>query len=912
MARPRSSSASRSGTTGAPENASDGCLDYALLRDGTSVAIREPRESDLDAVYRLHAALTPESRYLRFFGVPNNAALSGLAHRICLADGAGRGALVATRGERIIGVAQYDSTGQPGCAEVSMAVADDTRRRGVGTLLLEHLASHARSNGIREFRADVLLTNGEMMGVFAAAGLPMQRQVTQGEIHVTFPLTTDERYLTATHEREGLADRASLDGLLRPSSVAVIGAGRRAGSVGRAVLHNIGSGGFTGSLYAVNPHASHIDNVPAFPSVTRLPETPDLAVVAVPAAAVLDVAWECAHRGVRGLVIITGGLDLKTQQALRTLCRTHDMRLVGPNCFGMGNTEEGIRLDATFGATHPVHGSAGVVVQSGGVGITVLDHLSRLGVGISSFVSLGDKVDVSGNDLLMWWDADEATRLGVLYLESFGNPRKFSWLARQVGRRIPLLTVAAGQSEPGQRAAASHTAAAATSARTTRALFHQAGIVTTRDLGELVGTAALLAHQPLPQGPRVGIVTNAGGAGVLAADACVAAGLTVRSLGGMTRQGLTAALPARAECANPVDTGADATSSQFHTAVRTLAASPDVDAVIVLTVATALTELDPATMAPQVAQTGKPVLAVALGQAETVTAPAIPGGPPLPCYGDPTAAARALGHAWQYSRWRAHPRGEVPHLSGVAAEPAREAVETFLAGNPDGGWLPTSVALALCANYGIPIMPWRWARSPREAGSAARDLGGRIAVKAEIEGVVHKGREGALRLNLGDPAAVVDAYRELQQHFGDRMHGALVQCMATPGLELLFGVHHDPVFGPVLVYGLGGVHADALDLRQARLTPLTTADAAELIATLPATAPENVPGKPESRRAAGLDTSSVENIALRLSQLATDLPEVAELDLNPVIVTEEDCQAVDVRIRVEPVTRTDPYLRRLP
>lgn len=874
---------------------------YALLIDGTAVSIRAPHESDAEEVYRMFAGMSAENRRMRFFVVPDAAALRSLAQRICRPPEPGRGALLALRESRVVGVAQYDPSTVPGVSEIAVAVADEMHGRGVGTLLVEHLASYARRGGVREFRAEVLTANREMLSVFAATGLPMHRTPSYDETQISIPLDVDERYLAATHTREGQAGRASLSALLRPSTIAVIGASRRASSVGHAVLRNIREGGFTGSLYAVNPHAKKVAGVPSFPGLAKLPNAPDLAVVAVPPGAVLDVARDCARHGVRGLVVITSGLDADTQRELLSLCRDHDMRLIGPNCFGVGNTAADMRLQATFAADAPTPGRTGVVVQSGGVGIALLEHLSRLDVGVSTFASLGDKLDVSGNDLLMWWEAEESTRLGVVYLESFGNPRKFSWLARRVGRRIPLLTVLAGQSEAGQRAAASHTAAAATPARTTEALFRQAGVIATRDLGELVETAALLAHQPLPEGPRVGIVTNAGGAGVLAADACADAGLTVRHLDEATRAALSAELPPGAACGNPVDTGADAAPEQIRAAVRAVADSPEVDVVMVLLVPTALAAPSPDTVA---VPTGKPVLGVALGQAESVSARPVDGGAPLPCYGSPAVAARALGHAWRYADWRARPQGTVRDPSPAEGEPAREIAAAFLDEHPEGGWLPSHLVLRLLRHYGIEAAPWRWAASAEEAAEAAAELGTRVVLKGEVRGVVHKSQAGALALDLPDAEAARHAYRRLQERFGERLRGALVQSMAAPGLELMFGVNSDPVFGPVVVYGLGGVHTDALDVREVRLTPLTDTDAAQLIGSLPVTAG----GEEQDRR---VDTGRLEEIALSLSQLATELPEVAELDLNPVIVDGRESTVVDARIRVRQAARTDPYLRRL-
>ena len=393
-----------------------------------------------------------------------------------------------------------------------------------------------------------------------------------------------------------------------------------------------------------------MDGIACVPSVAELPEPVDLAVVAVPAAAVTASRKECGRRGVRALVVITSGLDAAAGAALLAACRQYGMRLVGPNCFGVA--VPAIRLDATFGARHPAPGRAGLAVQSGGIGVALLGHLSRLGIGVSSFASLGDKYDVSGNDLLMWWDQDPGTELAVLYLESFGNPRKFARTARRASAAMPVLTVHAGRSQAGQRAAASHTAAAATTLVTREALFAQAGIIATRDIGELLESAALLASQPVPAGGRIAVVSNAGGAGVLAADACADAGLRVAALGPATQRELSRILPRGAVVAGPVDTTAAVTADAFRQCLEQVAADEAVDAVLALTVPTAIADLVPAAAA---ADAGKPLVLTVLDQSDAIRLlPRTPGGPPrVPAFAYPASAARALAHAVQYGAWRA-------------------------------------------------------------------------------------------------------------------------------------------------------------------------------------------------------------------------------------------------------------------
>ncbi|MFA1541800.1 bifunctional acetate--CoA ligase family protein/GNAT family N-acetyltransferase [Actinomadura monticuli] len=873
-----------------------GARAFALLTDGVQVEIGRLGAADVDAVRELHEGLCEESLYLRFFGL-NRAMAGEVARRVCRVDGADHAALGAWLHGDLIGVAEYEPTGVPGEAEVAMAVADRMHHRGVGTLLLEHLGSLARAGGLVAFRADTLPENSAMLRVFADAGMAVRQRTSGGVVELTVPLVCDEGYLDAVAERERQADVASLEPLLRPRSIVVVGASRERGTVGAELLCNIVSGGYRGAVYAVNPHraGAELHGVPCVATIADLPEAPDLAVIAVPAPSVPGVAAACGRFGVCALVVISSGLSAEQGRGLLAACREYGMRLVGPNCLGIANT--GIRLDATFGARRAAPGSAGVAVQSGGVGIALVEELSRLGIGVSTLVSVGDKYDVSVNDMLMWWESEETTRLGVLHVESFGNPRKFARTARRVAAKVPLLTVLAGRSAPGTRAAASHTAAAATPELTRRALFEQAGIVATDDLGGLVDAAALLATQPLPAGPRVAVVSNAGGAGVLAADACADAGLTVPVLDEATRRVVARVLPSCAAAGNPVDTTAAVSAEAFREAIDLVAADDAVDAVLALVVPTALGDLRGA-----LRECGKPMAAVVLGQAETVT---INDGA-VPCYAYPENAARALAHAWRYARGRDLPHEPPPTLPGLRPDEAAGIIGGFLAGEPDGGWLPPAQTYRLLESYGLPVAPWRWAPTADEAVAAARDLGVPVALKAHVPGVVHKSAAGALELGLDGEEAVRAASRRLSERFGAGLEGMLVQVMAGQGVEVLCGAVQDEVFAAVVIFGAGGVDADALADRAARLAPLTARDADELIHAPRSSA--LLRGHPA--RPAG-DVDRLREVLLRLSRLAADHPEITELDLNPTIVRPDGVVVVDARVRLAPRRGWDPYLRRL-
>ncbi|MCP9948987.1 GNAT family N-acetyltransferase [Actinomadura madurae] len=866
------------------------------MTDGTQVEIRLLGEADQDAVRELHRGLSEESLYLRFFGL-NRAMAGEVAARVCRPDGEDHAALGAWLRGDLIGVAEYEPTDVPGEAEVAMAVADRMQHRGVGTLLLEHLGSLARASGVVAFRADTLSQNASMLRVFADAGMPARREISESVVELTIPLISDDGYLDAVAERERRADVASLEPLLRPRSVAVVGASRRGGTVGAEIVRNIVSGGYKGAVYAVNPHSAGagLHGVPCVATPADLPEPVDLAVITVPADSVVHAAEACGRSGTPGLVVISSGLTADQGRGLLAACREYGMRLVGPNCLGIANT--GIWLDATFAAGHPAPGGAGVAVQSGGVGIALLEQLSRLGVGISSFASVGDKYDVSANDLLMWWESDETTRLGILHVESFGNPRKFARTARRVAARMPLLTVLAGRSAPGTRAAASHTAAAATPELTRRALFRQAGIVATDDLGELVDAAALLATQPLPDGARVAVVSNAGGAGVLAADACADAGLTVPDLDVATQRLLTGMLPSCAAVPNPVDTTAAVSADLFREAIEAIAADDAVDVVLALVAPTALGDLRSALRG-----CAKPLAAVVLGQPETVVIS--DGG--VPCYAYPENAARALAHAGSYAGHRAAVTDASPALSDLRPDEAAGIIGRFLAGTREGGWLPPVETFRLLESYGLPLAPWRWVRAAGEAIEAARELDGPVALKAHVPGVVHKTAAGALQLDLHGDDDVRSAFDWLAGRFGDDLEGVVVQAMADDGVEVLCGAVQDEVFGAVVIFGAGGIDTDALADRAARLAPLAAGEADDLIreprlSTL-------LLGHPA--RPAG-DLAALRDTLLRLSRLVADHPEITELDLNPTIVRPDGVVAVDARVRVTPRRSWDPYLRRL-
>src|SRR5690349_4913739 len=746
----------------------------------------------------------------------------------------GSAALLAWRDGEVVGVASYAGLfGHPGQAEVAFAVADHMHHKGIATLLLEHLVSLARSRQITTFTAETLSENMAMLKVFSDAGLPVQRRYAGEAYELTFPLPQDEdgialdTYLSAVAERESSADVASLRHIFAPESVVVIGASRRREAIGRVILENIRRGGYAGRLYTVNPRARQIDGERCLDSVLDLPEPADLAVIAVPAPAVLGVAEQCGQRGVRSLAVITSGLDEAACADLLAVCRRHGMRLVGPDGFGVA--VPGIGLDATFAASRLRPGVAGGMSQSGGVGVALAGQLSRLGIGISSFASMGSKLDVSGNDMLMWWEHDDVTRLAVLYLEALGNPRKVARTARRVGAKMPVPTV--------------HPAGTGQGSAADQALFEQAGVIVADSVGELTETAALLATQPVPTGHTVAVVSNVGGADLLAAGACTELGLTVHQPRGLTRRRLRTLLPG-GTVTGPVDTTAAVSGEDFRRCLELLAADEDVDAMIALVLPTGAT--GDLIAAIQDADVGVPLAVVELDQAESVRLMSRPAGGQIPVYDVPAAAAAALAHAARYGAWRTESHGQVPSFPDLRVADARALVTGFLHREADGGWLQPGETADLLHCYGIRLVDAEPAQSEDEAVKAA---------------------------------------------------GA-VKPMVTGGTEVTIGVTHDRVFGPLVVFGPGD-HA-------ARLTPLTDTDADALIRSVDAT-----PWLSGQRGVPATDLETLRELLLRVSRLADDLPEVTELDLDPVIARPHGVFAIDARIKLTPCLPQDPFLRRL-
>ena len=871
-----------------------------VLADGSTLHMRAMRPGDEPLVARMYEKLSPDSIYLRFFSPVSPRMATALEmNRTGEPTNVAR---IAVLGNEMVAAARYDVV-DDGVAEVAFVVADEYQGHGVGTLLLEHLAVIARAHDIHTFTAQTLACNPAMLNVFAAAGWARDVRLESGTVETRFSIDPTPSSLEAIAAREHVAEAASMARLLAPDSVAVIGASRQPGKIGQAVLQNLRAAGFHGALYAVNPNVSAIDGVPAFSSVMEIPGPVDLAVIARPAPEVPDLVAECARKAVHGLVVLSsgfaelGGPGEALQHSIVSAARANGMRVVGPNCLGIANPDPAVRLNATFAPIAPVDGNVAFLSQSGGIGIELLSQASTRGIGISEFVSVGNKGDVSGNDLLQFWEDDPRTDVILLYLESFGNPRKFARIARRVSRRKPIVAVKAGRTPAGSRAATSHTAALAASDVAVDALFAQAGVIRVDTLEELLDTAQLLASQPVPRGRRVAVITNSGGPGILAADACTGAGLEL--LPGTTDAGETVA--------NPLDLGAAAPPAWFGAAVDHALRDDNIDAVLVVyapPVVTGAAEVARAIADGTArAANGKPVAACFLGNA--TVREELRG---VPSFAFPEAAARALGRAAGLGAWRAQRQGDIPKFDDVDAIAARKLVAARLAGaGADGVWLDSTDCAAILDCYGIPYAATRTAQSVAEAVAAARAVGYPVALKVGAPGIVHKTNVGGVVLDLSGDDDVRAAYGKLHAHFGDDMGGAVVQHMAHAGHEMIIGITQDALFGPLLLFGAGGVTAELLADRALRILPVTTRDAAELVRSL-----RTSPLLFGYRGSPRLDVEALEQVLLRVARLAEDLPEITEMDLNPIVVYERGVIAVDAKIRcARPVPHIPADLRRM-
>jgi acetyl coenzyme A synthetase (ADP forming)-like protein len=892
-----------------------------ILRDGSTATIRIAQPDDREALVAFFDGLSSESKQKRFFSLaaPRREWINTLCdpsdpHRqlslVVVRTTAGSPHIIAT------GSYLTEKT-QESLAEVALAVDDKLHGKGLGSLLLERLAQLAVNHGITHFWAVTHVDNRPMLEVFHRSGFKLHEQYEHGYVHLSFSVVPTEASVARSESLDRLFTTASLRYLFRPGSVAVVGASRDPASIGYKLLEALIINRFQGPVYPVNPKATVVGSMRAYPSVRDIPEPIDLGIIAVPRDAVLSVVDDCAARGVKALVVISAGFaevsaeGRELQQRLVEKVRGYGMRMVGPNCLGLLNTDPKVRLNASFSPIFPPAGRIGMSSQSGALGLAILALARRLQLGLSTFVSVGNKADVSGNDLLQYWEEDDQTDVILLYLESFGNPRRFSRIARRVSRRKPIIAVKSGRTGAGRRAAGSHTAALASADVAVEALFRQTGVIRADTLAEMFDLAATLGRQPLPKGRRVAIVTNAGGPGILCADACEAGGLLVPELSDATKTHLSQFLPPQAGLSNPVDMIASAGPSHYRQTIETLLSTDETDALVVIYIPVDVSQrpmiLDAIRAGieagRQAGGAGKPVLASLMVE-EGISLPLQLTQESIPTYAFPEAAARVMSKVAEYAEWRAQPLGMFLEFDDIDAHLARDICRKAIE-ERSGGWLTTEETRQLLSAMGLPVAPGGVAHTADEAVELAQQIGFPVAVKLASHLIIHKTEMGGIVLNLADAAAVRQAFETIRTRLAERdsleaMEGVLVQPMVRDGVEVMVGVTTDPLFGPLIAFGLGGIHVEILGDVRFRVTPLTDRDASEMVHEIRGfRLLEGYRGHPPA------DIKGLEEILLRISLLVEEIPEINELDLNPIFALPpgQGCQIVDARIRVEFVKR---------
>ncbi|ODT98042.1 MAG: GNAT family N-acetyltransferase [Pseudonocardia sp. SCN 72-86] len=871
-----------------------------VASDGGILHLRPILPADADALLDFHSRLSERTRYLRYFGPYPRIPPRDL-ERFTTVDHRRRVAFVCLLGDEIVAVGRYEGLGDApgGSAEVAFVVRDDHQGRGLGSILLEHLAAAARESGLRRFEAEVLVENHTMVRVFRDAGYQVSRAYDGGVLHLEFDIDPTERSLAVRDAREQAAEARSVHNVLHPRSVAVIGASTDPSKIGHAVLLNLLRGNFGGAVYPVNPDARSVRGVRAYPSVTDIPDEVDLAVVAVPAAGIDEVMDSCLAKGVKALIVVSSGFadagtdGLVAERRMVQAARAHGMRVVGPNALGVANTASSVRLNATLAPALPGAGRVGFFSQSGALGIALLQAATRRGLGFSTFVSAGNRADVSGNDLLQYWQSDPDTDVVLLYLETFGNPRKFGRLARRLARTTPVVAVKSGRRVPLPLRSSR---AVPIDDSSVQALFEQSGVIRVETVAQLFDTGLLLAHQPLPAGPRVAVVGNSTALGVLVAD-------------GLADEGLDLV-------GEPVDVGAAAGPEVFAAAVSSAIGSDDVDALVAVFVPPVATDGGPYARALReaVAGSGKPVVTTFLAGDEIPDELAergidgAPGPGSVPSYASPERAVAALSRVVRYARWRATPLGEFVTPEGTRTDEARELVARLSGATGagptagaagEGTELADADVIAILDCYGIGVAPFRLVASADEAVAAAAELGYPVALKSAAPRWRHRSDLVGVRLDLDGPEAVGAAYAALVAETGEQR--VYVQVMAPRGMSCVLEVVDDPSFGSLLSFGLSGLATELLGDRAFRVLPVSTADAAALVR-----APRAAPLLAGYRGDPPVRLEALEDLVLRLGTLAEQLPEVRSVVLDPTIASAAGVVVTGARIVLgPPPTRDD-------
>ncbi len=876
-----------------------------LLRDGHTAHLRPISGDDEALLVEFYAQVSAESKYLRFFA-PMPTLSERDVKRFTHVDYNDRVAFVLTVAEKIIAVGRFDRiTGPDGRgdeAEVAFLVQDAHQGRGIAQLLLEHLAQAGRERGVKKFIAEVLPENQRMIQIFREAGYQVAGGFEEGVMRFEFPIDSTDTSISVMLSREHRAEAASIQRFFNARSVAVIGASRRHDTVGQTLVHNLVLGDYTGRVYVVNSAAEAVSGMPAYKSVADIPDQVDVAIVAVPAEAVQDVVLDCAAKGVHGLIVISAGFaetgeeGRQRQRRLVGLARSYGLRLIGPNCLGIINTSSDVSLNASLSTVMPPRGRVGFFSQSGALGVAILEKVSRRGLGLSTFVSAGNRADVSGNDLLQYWEEDAATEVVLLYLESIGNPRKFSRVARRVSRRKPVIAVRSGRTTQGVPMGHAVRSIVAPQAAVD-AMFRQAGVIQVNNLDEMFDVAQLVAHQPLPKGRRVAIVGNSDALGLLAADAAAAEGL---------------------EVCKSVALGPDANAEDFEEALDGAIDDPEVDSVVAVFIPPLnTTGVEVADVLAAVGeQSDKPLVCTFLaseGIPELLRVPDVAGSTAgrgsVPSYSAVEAAVRALAHVVEYAAWLAKPEGELVPPEAVDVTRARRMLNQILIDRPEGRDLTFPELRELLDAYGVDLWDRVAVNTEDEAVEAGQRLGWDVVLKATAEHLRQRPDLAHVWRNIDTEAEMRDAWKTMRGIIDEPDRADfIVQRVAAPGVPVGIGGMEDPLFGPVVSFGISGPATELLGDRAYRIPPMHSGEAAEMVREIKA-----APMLFGYRGGEFVDVEGIEHLLLRVAQLKNDLPQVRALDLNLVLVGARGATVLDARGRVEPVSdaRSDWFVRRL-
>lgn len=871
-----------------------------LLKDGRVAGIRPIVPEDAPKFVEFYSRVSPESKYFRFFA-PYPRLSDRDVHRFTEVDHHKRVGFVMTLHDDIIAVGRYDAISDEE-AEVAFLVEDAHQGRGIGQLLLEHLAQAGRERGFIRFSAEVLPENVRMLQVFREMGYTISGTLEDGVQHLIFDINATDSSLTVMRAREQRAEAASIKHIFESNSVAVIGASRKQDSVGQALVRNLVLADFAGKVYAVNSQAEAVSGMPSYKSVRDIPDDVDIAIVAVPAEHVLTIVEDCADKGVHGLIVISAGFAEEgpqgraRQEELLHLCRTNGLRLIGPNALGVINTASSSRLNASLAPTMPPPGRAGFFCQSGALGTAILETVTDQGLGLSTFVSAGNRADVSGNDLLQYWLEDDSTEVVLLYLESIGNPRKFSRIARRVSETKPIVAVKSGRSTQG--VPVGHAVRPSTAPlQAVDAMFRQAGVIQVDTLDEMFDVAQILAHQPLPRGNRIAVVGNSDAVALIVTDAAKSQGLQV---------------------APPITLGSSAGAEQFEIAIEKALARPDIDALVVVytpPVSTGGEEVADV-LAAIGEQSDKPIVSTFLaskGIPMLLRVPDLQGGlagrGSVPSYVAPEYAVKALARVVNYAQWAAKDHGEYHFEAGYRTGDAKALIRDVLEIAPRGAVLSIEQVHYLLACYGIDLLQWRNVHSKDEAIAAGESFGWDVVLKAGSEHLRARPDLPHIWRNIQSAEDMSRAWDGMATWTGMREDTSFfVQPSAPDGLQVAFRATEDRLFGPLISFGLAGAPSELLDDRTYGIPPLTDVDAGAMISGI-----RSAPLLYGYRGSEPVDVASLQDIVLKLAALKDALPEVASLDLEPVAVNADGYIALSARVKVVPSkeTRGDAYARRL-